>query len=260
MAPQFRHGKGTRVLINQFDFSASMQDVKFTSVAPSADVTCFQQNDMNYIPGIREGKISLDGRFAFSTGAASTSPDRVFANYLGGSTQWVLSIGPEGQSTGGWAFMLKSDETAHDIDSPIEGVVSLAAQAQGSSFHTGGVFLRPLTTAHSTAVGGTNTGVVFAGSTATGFSTGGGVGQLHVTYTTKVTGTRTATFKIQHSTSGSTWADLIVFTNATKATFQRSTVAGNVKERLRSTISAFAGSSGGLTAAVTFARNGKARG
>lgn len=260
MAPTFRHGKGTRVLINQFDLSGQLQNAKFSSVCPSADVTVFQQNDMNYVPGIRGGTIQLDGRFSFSTGANSSGVDAIFARYLGGSTQWVTSIGFDGQSTGGWAVMMKGDDLAHDVDSPIEGIVTTVAQIQGSSIHTGGVFLRPLSTAKSTAVGGTNTGVVFAGSTVTGFTTGGGVGQLHVTYTTKVTGTRTATFKIQHSTSGSTWADLITFSAATKATFQRSTVAGNVKERLRSTISSFAGSSGGLTAAVTFARNGKARG
>lgn len=260
MAPTFRHGKGVRVLINQFDLSPFLTNAKMNGVAGTADVTAFQQPDNVYIPGLRDATISLEGNFSFSTGANSTSVDRIFANYLGGSTQFITTVPLEANSTGGWAWMLKGDEIAHDVDTPIANKVSVAAMVQGSSFHFGGVMLRPLSTAKSTAVGGTNTGVVFAGSTVTGFSTNGGVGHLHVTYTTKVTGTRTATFKVQHSTTGSTWVDLITFTAATKATFQRSTVSGNVKERLRATISSFAGSSGGLTAAISFARNGKAKG
>ncbi len=261
MAPTFRHGKGTRVLMNQFDMSPFLQTAKFSAAAPAADVTVFQQNDMNYIPGIRDATISLDGRFGFSTGASSTSVDAVFARYLGGSTQFVTTIAFEGASTGGWAAMMKGDEISHDVDSPIAGTVSIAAAIQGSTLHFGGVMLRPLAAATATTANGA---VKFAGSTATGFSTGGGVAHMHVTAASTVT--TGYTIKVQHSTSGSTWVDLVTctspaLTTGDGGTFTRTTVAGNVKEQLRSNLSAFTGGAAKtITFAVAFSRNGKAKG
>lgn len=259
MAPTFRHGKGTKVYINQFDLSAQLQSAKFSSVCPSADVTTFTNNDMVYIPGIRDATISLDGRFNFSTGSGSSAADAIFARYLGGSTQWVTTIALEGQTTGGWAVMMKGDSIAHDVDSPAEGIVTTAAQVQGSSLHPGGVMLRPLAAATATTA---NSAVKFAGSTTTGFSTGGGVAHLHVTAASTVT--TGYTIKVQHSTSGSTWVDLVslaTLTTSDGGTFVRSTVSGNVKEQLRANLSAFTGGAAkSITFAVAFARNGKAKG
>lgn len=261
MAPTFRHGKGTRVLVNQFDLSPFLDAAKFSSVRPSADTTVFQNNDMTYTPAVRDSKISLDGRFSFSTGSASTSVDRILSNYLGGSTRFVTSIALEGQSTGGWAIMQIGDQISYDVDTPTAGIISVAADIQGSSFHAGGVMLRPLAAAIATTANGA---VKFAGSTATGFSTGGGVAHMHVTAASTVT--TGYTIKVQHSTSGSTWADLLTctspaLTTADGGTFTRTTVAGNVKEQLRANLSAFTGGAAKtITFAVSFARFGKARG
>ena len=107
---------------------------------------------------------------------------------------------------------------------------------------------------------GSGSAVLTAGTTTVGGTTGGGIGHLHVTAfgTTKHGGT----YKVQHSTSGSSWADLITFSTFTgDPTFQRSTVAGTIKEQLRATLSAFSSGAGStaktITAAVAFTRRKK---
>lgn len=256
MAPTFRHGKGATALIGRFNMTPYMRMNSVAASCDAADVTHYAQNDKNFIPGLTNVTASFGGLFSFATGAASTEVDAVLQRALGGSTQLVCTVGPEGNSTGQYAFMFKGDQTKLDVTEPLTDAISIAADIQGSDGYDGGVWLLPLTARTSTGSGGT---VAFAGSTVTGFSTGGGVGHFHlVSATTLTVG---VTVKVQHSTSGSTWADLITFTAATAETFQRSTVAGNVKEKLRGTTFVFTGgASKTATYALAFARRGKQRG
>jgi len=59
-------------------------------------------------------------------------------------------------------------------------------------------------------------------------------GALAVLQVSSVTGGG-VTVKVQHSTDGSTWADLATFTAASSTTSQRVTVAGTVNRYLRAT-------------------------
>jgi len=258
MPPAFRHGKGSRVLVGPRDLSAYLKASTITASCDPADVTCFQQNDKAFIPGLSGVTASFSGLFSFSTGVNSTHIDRFLQTALGGSTQLVMTVGPEGDSTGRYAMMMKGDETKLDVVAPLTDAVSISADVLGSDGYDGGVFLQGVLDRLTTQSGGT---VSFAGSTVTGFSTGGGVGHLHVVASSAVTN---FVAKVQHSTSGSTWLDLITFTafvGPTGGTFQRSTVAGQIKEKLRGTVSTFTGGAGKhATYALAFARRGKQRG
>ena len=218
-----------------------------------AEVTTFGDNDRNYMPGLRDGTLSFDGLFS-----ASTTPTDDIVLYLdgalGGSTKQVFTVDVD-RSTGGRAWLMRADDTTYDISAPLSDVVSVSVDAQASDGYRGGRVLRPLAAATST---GSNSAVATAGTTAAGGTTGGAVAHLHVTAfgSTK----NGATIKVQHSTSaGSTWADLITFsTLAGDPTFQRSTVAGTVKEQVRATISAMSSGAGStaksITHSVAFAR------
>lgn len=258
MAPIFRHGKGAKVLVGPRDLSAYLKMSTISASIDPADVTCFQQNDKAFIPGLGGVTASFNGLFSFSSGVNSTHIDRYLQTALGGSTQLVVTIAPEGDSTGRYALMMKGDETKVDVATPVSDAVTIAADILGSDGYDGGVWLQGMLDRTSTQSGGT---VAFAGSTVTGFSTGGGVGHMHVSASSAVT---SFIAKIQHSTSGSTWADLIAFTNfvgPSGGTFQRSTVAGNVKEKLRGTLFTFTGGAGKhATYGLAFARRGKQRG
>lgn len=241
------HGKGVRVLCDERDLSDFLREVQVSAEAETSDVTTFGDNDRSFIPGIRDATYSFDGLFAASTTAADDIAN-FFDGSIGGSTRHVYTVDLT-RSTGGRAWLIFADNTQYDISSPLSDVVSLSVDAQASGGYRGGRMLRPLAAATST---GSNTGVLTVGTTSAGGTTGGGVGHLHITAASTVTSIVT---KIQHSTSGSTWADLITFTAATQETFQRSTVSTTVKERTRATISTFTGgASKSASISVAFAR------
>ncbi len=252
MAVAPKHGKSIRVLQDERDLSDFFREVDVSAEMEPADVTTFGDNDKSFIPGLKDATFSLDGLFAASTVAADDIANEL-DGALGGSTRRVVTIDLD-RSTGGRALMLNADNTKYDISAPLSDVVSVSVDFQGSNGYYGGRMLRPLAASTST---GSNTGVATPGTTSAGGTTGGGVGHLHVTAVGSTFAS--ATFKIQHSTSGSTWADLIAFTASTAITFQRSTVAGMIKERLRSTISSYTATLGAdtITAAVAFSRRSR---
>lgn len=245
------HGKNLRPLVDEKDLSGFLRELTVSSEVETAEITTFGDHDKEFIPGLRDATLSFDGLFSAST----TSVDDItnwLDDALGGSTRHVVSVDVD-RSTGGRAWLLRTDNTKYDISAPLDDVVSVAVDMQASSGFRGGRMLRPLRTSTST---GSQSAVLTPGTTSAGGTAGGGVGHLHVTAVASTF--NTCTFKIQHSTSGSTWADLIAFTATTAATFQRSTVAGTIKERLRSTISSYTAVAGAdsITAAVAFARHG----
>lgn len=242
------HGKGVRVLCDEKDLSPFLKEVSVSAEMEPSEVTTFGDNDREYIPGLRNATLSADGLFAASTTAADDIAN-FFDGSIGGSTRHTFTVDLT-RSTGGRALLINADNTTYDISAPVEDIVSLAIDAQASGGYRGGRMLRPLAAATST---GSNTGVLTVGTTSAGGTTGGGVGHLHVTSASTLT---SLVAKIQHSTSGSTWADLITFTAATQETFQRSTVSTTVKERTRATISTFTGGTAKtVTVGIAFARN-----
>ena len=253
MAPTYRHGQSAAVFCDEKDLSKFLREATISASMDPAEVTNFGSGcDREYVKGPRTNTVSCDGLFAAATSAIGFSTNDI-ANYMdahfAGSSQQVVTICPEGASTGRRAYLFKSDITTWDISAPVADVISASVDfnCAGTPGWAPGKLLAYKVSA-ATGSGGT---VAYQGSTTVGGSTGGGLAHLHVVSETAVT---TATFKVQHSTSGSTWADLTTFTAATGITFQRSTVAGTIKEKLRATCSAFTGTS--LTWAVAFSRNG----
>ena len=242
------HGKGVRVLCDEKDLSPFLKEVNVSAEMEPSEVTTFGDNDREYIPGLRDATLAFDGLFAASTTAADDIAN-FFDGSIGGSTKHTFTVDLN-RSTGGRAWLLRADETSYDISAPLTDVVSLSVDAQASDGYRGGRMLRPLAAATST---GSNTGVATVGTTSAGGTTGGGVGHFHLTAQSTLT---SCIGKIQHSTSGSTWADAITFSAATAETFQRSTYSGTVKERVRFTISTLTGgASKSVTCAAAFARH-----
>lgn len=257
MAPLFRHGKGARVLFNKSDFSGYLNNASVAASCDAAETTTFQKNDKTYIPGLRDVTTTFDGLFSFSTVAAtagsppgSSEIDVFLPAAIGGSSRALMTIGPEGDSTGRRALMIAGDITGYTIDTPVADVVSLSVDVQGSSGPDFGVWLKGVSqgVVSSSQVGGNVDSGLAAGST------GGATAFMHVI---KVRGV--ATVKVQHSSNNSAWTDLVTFTAASTATVQRSTASGAIKRHLRYTMFTLTGTTKAVTLAVSAARNGKIR-
>ena len=254
----FAHGKSARVLLGRYDMSPFLTEFSIDASIDAPDVTALGSSHKAYLAGgLGDVTASMSGLYSFGTTSDSTGSDsthivQVLDTWLGGSSRFVTTLLPSGYTAGARAFLMSGDVTAYAISAPVDDVVKTSLELQGSDGYDGGRLLRALSASTST---GSGSAVASIGTTSAGGSTGGGVFHLHVTAERNVT---TATVKVQHSTSGSTWADLTTFTAATGPTFQRSTVAGTIKEQLRATLSTLTeGATGGsLTWAVAGARRG----
>jgi hypothetical protein len=255
--PLFRHGRNTKVLFNKSDLSQYLSSVTISASMDAADATTFGNFDKKYIPGMRDTTLSFDGLFSFSTVAAgaggppgSSEIDAVLAPLLGSSTRNVITVGPEGDSTGRRAYFMNVDNTAYNVEAAAADIVGVSMDMQGSENIGRGVWLKPLGAITSTGVGGGVDSGIAAGTT------GGGSAVLHAT---NVNSTGVLTVKVQHSSNNTAWTDLITFTALSTAGVQRSTVAGTIKRYMRYTTSGFTGGTKSATLAVAAARHGKIR-
>lgn len=161
-----------------------------------------------------------------------------------GSTAGILTFAPQGFAIGSRTMQMYAHESTFEINAIVDDLEKINYQAEAAEDGVDlGVSLHALTaeTASTDSASVDNT----AGTT------NGGVGVLHVT--TVSGGSPSATIKIQHSTNGTVWVDLISFTAATTATKQRVEVTGTVNRHLRAT-STITGSTPSFLYNVSFAR------
>ena len=265
MAPTPRAGKGQALLFNNANLGQILQQVTVTASVEALDTTVFGNNDVNRIPGLRDGTVSYAGLFdgtALSTAStASTGAlDDRFSAALQASTQPIVTYGPEGDTLGRRARMWRQESMEYVAGSPTNDVVKVTASGAISGRQDFGVWLHALAARTSTSSTFTSVDSTYDAGT-----TGGGAAHLHVTADSTLT---SVVVKIQHSSAASastaSWADLITFTSFDESTSavsaQRSTVSGTVKRRTRMIISTFTGGTAkSATLGVAFARRGLQR-
>lgn len=249
--PTFLHGKGSKILLDEFDLSAFFNSVDVAQSLETAETTGFGSTAKSYIPGLQDATLSLSGMFSQETDGS----DEELQEILGSATTPLLTVILQAGTIGNTAIVAKAHETSYSISSPVGDVVSITADFNASTDATANLKYglrngKVLTTGNSIAFGslGNLSSVDNSASSANG-----GVANLHVTANT-ITGGAT-TIKVQHSTDNSSWADLITFSavSASTVTTQQSVVTGTVNRYLRATAST-AGSAGAITFNVAFAR------
>jgi hypothetical protein len=211
------HGKHARTYINGFDLSSYLNSFGVAQTADTVETSAFSSSDKTYVVGLRDATVSAEGFFAGST----VQTDYVFNQVLGSTVIW--SYYPAGPALSNAGYGVKSIETAYEITSPIDGVVSISVEGQAIlgadrilSHHD---LISESTTGNETSID------------ATAASSRGATGYLQIT---GITGGITATIRIQDSSAGSTFADLISFTASTGITAERSiSSSGTIKRFTR---------------------------
>lgn len=254
----FRHAKDTVVYWDDHDLSPFLNAATVSGSMEPAEVTNFASGgNREYIKGLRDVTLALEGFYSVGTTEPSTEITDVLTATFAGTTSPVVTVGLEGDTVGRRAWLVLGDIVTYDIDVPVDDVITTSVDLQGSEGYQGGVWLRALSQSTSTGA----SAAVDSGLTGGG-TTGGGVAHLHVTAVNSSDdgSTGSATFLVQHSTSGSTWATLITFAASTEPSVQRSTVSGTVKEQVRVTLNALGSTEDTVTAACAFARYGPHKG
>lgn len=249
--PTFIHGKGTSVLLDEFDLSSYFNSADVSHSVETAETTSFGASAKSYIVGLRDGTLSLSGMWAADTDGS----DEELSGILGSATTPLVTAMYDSGTIGNRATLAKAHATSYSISSPVADVVTITADFNASTDGTANVTLGlaqgvQLTTGASIAFGDLGTGLASANNGAS--SANGGMANLHVTANTLDAAT---TIKVQHSTNDSTWADLITFSSVTAstATTEQKAVSGTVNQYLRA-IPTGSSTSGAITFHLAFAR------
>jgi len=248
--PTFIHGKGTSVLLDEFDLSAYFNSVDVSHSIETAETTSFGASAKSYIVGLRDGTLSLSGMWAADTDGS----DEEVSAILGSATTPLVTVLYDSGTIGNRATISKAHATSYSISSPVADVVTITADFNSSTDGTANVTLGlaqgvQLTAGASIAFGSLGD---LASVDNTASSANGGMANLHVTANDL---DDACTIKIQDSTDDSTFADLITFSSVSSATAttEQKAVSGTVNRYLRATASSSA-TSGSITFHIAFAR------
>lgn len=215
--PTFTHGKNAKVLANGYDLSAYFSSANASGAADTAEVTTFGNDSKAYIPGVKDGTFSVEGYYDATAGAV----DEVLAAAIGTETVWTTVFAADAIGARGYgaATITTSVETGAEIG----GAVTVTAEGQADGGLDAIVVLHAL---GAETASGNGTQVDNGAATTNGLA-------AYLQVTAK-SGSPTLTAKVQHSTDGSTWADLATFSAVTAANVaERIATTGTVNRYLR---------------------------
>lgn len=237
------HGRASKVLVDQFNLGVYFDQGTIRRTCDLSETQTFGDNwKERGVPGLADGSMSLSGFFD----AVADGPDaRIRAAFADEDGQ-IITRGHD-FAAGSVVDIMQGVLTSYEEPSAENEVNRLSCEFASEGPMDLGVSLHDLVNQTSTG-GGTSVDETAA-------TTQGGVGQLHVT---TFGGTGSPTISIQHSTSGSTWANLLTFTALTAATAERVELSATatVNRYLRCNIDTAGTVGTGITYQVSFARRG----
>jgi len=248
--PTFVHGKGTEVLLDEFDLSSYFNSVDTSRSTDTAETTSFGSTSKSYIVGLTDGTLSLSGMFAQDADGS----DEELSAILGATTTPIITVNLQAGTIGNRSVLAKAHQTSYAISSPVADIVTVTADFNASTDATANLTYSiqsgvQLTTGASIAFGSLGD---LASTDNTASTANGGMANLHVVANTL---DAAVTIKVQDSADDATFADLTSFTSVSSGTkaVEQKAVTGTVDRYLRATASS-AATSGAITFHVAFAR------
>jgi len=244
MTTGFVASSKARVLTDQFNISQFIKRLAPAGSSGVLDCTTLPDESKTYQLGVNEGMLSMDGLYHTNNLAGATLQE-IFAPPPSGA--FIVSAFPEGFAAGKPAFLMSANRASYTLDVVVSDLVKSSIQCvSANSDIEAGVSLHDLVAETATA-NGTSVDNLVA-------STNGGVANLHVT---SIAGAApSVTFKVQHSTNGSTWTDLLTgFAAMTAIGKQRIAVAaGTTVNRFLRAVVTFGGTTTSVVYNLSFAR------
>lgn len=241
--PTFRHGRGTRILVSEFDLSTYFKDASMASTVDTPESTAFQSDTKTYVVGMTDGRFSLGGMFS----GDANGVDEVFSAAFGDETPVIFTYAPEGLAVGRKVWGAAAIETSYGISGSVSDIVAVSAEFQG----TGGVRSGWSLASPDTPISADGNGTVV--DTGSAF-TGAAYAVLHVLSNAS---TQDATISVMHATSaGGVYASLGSFNPVTAGdiTAQKLVIpSGSLRRYVR--IAASGGIDGDIAAHVSFIRS-----
>lgn len=212
----FSHGSTARFFAGGQDLTQATKNVTVSGSSDVADRTGYTSAAKQYIPGLKDAKMSADGFFRGTAGSdlPAVSSEANYNEWFGGGTVTFTHY-PAGIAIGSYGVSVTGTETAFSVDTPVGDVAAYSTECQSANGLDRVVSHYTHGTADATSFTASGTATVVDNGAA---STAGGAGVLHSFRLSA----GTATVKIQHSSDNVTYADLVTFTNIVAATQERS--------------------------------------
>lgn len=224
-------------MADAFDLSCHLKSIDIKGDMDVLDSTALCSTTKTYTAGLVEHSISGEGFFAYNATDDTLSVDRHFNDETGASAGRFISVGIQGGTAGSEATLMHTKQASYSVNSVVGELIMTSFEAkatdEGSSddFASNGVWLL-----YQSVTGTVNGTTVDDGAGATT----GWLAHAHVTadnFTSMV-------IKVQHSTDGTTWADLITFTTFTTVGVEQAVnTATSVNRYIRAIVSSFTGTS-----------------
>jgi len=232
-----------RALVDQYDISPFITKVTPQGSQEMSDCTTLAEDHRSYSPALKVGELTMAGLFR-SNSIAGASLDDIFGVLP--TTSLNFTGFPNTRAAGSPAYMILSDITRYQLDAVTGDLVKCSISAKSRQWAVErGVSLHDLTAETGTGNGTSVDNLVSTNN--------GGVAHLHVT---AIAGAApSVVVKIQHSTNGSTWADLQAFAASVAASTQRIEIAaGTLINRFLRVVQTFGGTTTSVTYNLSFAR------
>ena len=250
----FRHGKSTALFLNHLNATPYFNSGDFGQSLATADVTVWGNDDKAFIAGIGDATFSASGFFDGDVGKV----DRTLFDLQAAEDSYPATYCPDGGAIVGRNCRLAALlQTEIANSSPISSATTLNLSAQADGGGRFGQVLNGTAQGASATITGQTVDSGILGGTSNG-----GVAHIHMTLNTRTAGN---SVKVQHSTDGTVWVDLVeqvvpagVAVDAThpfgQPTAYRLPIAGTINRYVRALITPTAGS-GNFVAVVALARN-----
>lgn len=238
-------GRDAIILINGLNASDYLNEYEIEAEADDIEVTRFGAIDKEYLSGPHENTVTLTGHW---TGDDDKYDDVIDQTY-GNVGDQIVTICPKGASIiGSKAYLTPGIVVSNTVSAEADDVTEIESEFRASRVSPARI-LHPYDVARTTT--GTGTAYTAAAATAKG-----GSAHLHVL---SLTGTTpTLDVKIEHSADGTTWTDLLTFSQvtATGAKFARQVTSptATVEKQVRASYT-IAGTTPNAVFAVVFARH-----
>lgn len=209
------HGKGAGILIAQYNLTSYFKSLSTSNDVDTAEVTCFGDDDKEFIPGMRDGTVSVEGVFD----SAASGVDVVLASMLGAAAGSAITSSVEGFTAGNNVDIATVRSSSYEVSAEIGDAVMVSGEFQCDGGLHHGKILSSHASVSSSATGAAHRINVSASSVTSQLVTA-----LHVTAISSAS----VDVKIQHSADGSSgWADVTgaTFAQATTVTSQVLTTA-----------------------------------
>jgi len=205
----FVFGTGTRVWMDGKQAACVINDITQDAELDEAEVTTLCSTLKDYIPGLAEVTIELEGYFDTNTASPATTMEALFHSKISNQDVFPITFAPEGGAdTGDPVYMMNGFLQEYSIENTVDEAAAVEATMRCSSALARGRIVENGATAR-TATGNAGTVVntnVLDNTTST---TNGGVAVLQVF---AVSGTTpSATIVLQHSADNVTYTDLATF-------------------------------------------------